>query len=153
MDALGLRPERAVYIVNGPTPGASAGTIFLTYRNGWFVSLGAEYRVLPWTTLRAGVGIETSPVRESLGWVGLPGADSRSLSGGLSHKLTEYLTFDLAYSYTWRDTQQIVVGPGHPDQAKFITLIPGVFNFWGGSTDGHTQVVSAALRYRFADPK
>src|SRR5262249_6709824 len=100
--------------------------------------------VLPRTTLRAGVGIETSPVRESLGWVGLPGADSRSLSAGLSHKLTEYLTFDLAYSYTWRDTQQIVVGPGHPDQAKFITIIPGIFNSWGGTTDGHSQVVSAA---------
>jgi len=84
-----------------------------------------------------------------LGWVALPEANSTSLSAGFSHKLTGGLTVDFGYSYKWIDSQTILVGPGNPDQSKLITLIPGVFNTWGGSTSGHDQAVSLALRYAF----
>jgi long-chain fatty acid transport protein len=142
------------FFTSGPTPGQSAAMdISFNYRDGWYFALGAEYRVRPDTTLRAGIGHETSPVQGTLGWIALPGADSTSLSVGLSQKVAKGLTFDLAYSYTWINDQLIVVGPGHPDQTKLITLIPGVFNTWGGNYTGQrNQVVSAALRYRFDEP-
>jgi hypothetical protein len=66
--------------------------------------------------------------------------------------VTRDLTFDLAYSYTWMRDQTIVVGPGNPDQTKLITLIPGVFNTWGGNYASHSQAVSLGLRYAFAPP-
>jgi long-subunit fatty acid transport protein len=115
-------------------------------------SAGAEYRVLPNTTLRAGIGHEFSPVQGTLGFVALPAADRTSLSVGLSQKLIQGLTFDFGYSYTWIGDQQIFVGPGHPDQPKLLTLIPGVFNSWGGSASSHSQVVSFALRYAYEPP-
>jgi long-chain fatty acid transport protein len=124
--------------------------ISFTYRDSWFFALGTEYRVRPDTTLRAGISRESSPVQGTLGWIALPDGERTSLSVGLSRKVTRELTFDLAYSYTWINDQLIVVGPGHPDQTKLITLIPGVFNTWGGNYTGQrNQVVSAALRYRF----
>jgi long-chain fatty acid transport protein len=142
------------FFTSGPTPGQTAAMdISFTYRDSWYVAVGAEYRVRPDTTLRAGIGRESSPVTGTLGWIALPDGERTSLSVGLSQKVTRELTFDFAYSYTWINDQLIVVGPGHPDQSKLITLIPGVFNSWGGNyTDQRVQVVSAALRYRFEPP-
>jgi len=138
-------------VANVFTSGISA--INFNYRDGWYFALGTEYRVLPDTTLRAGIGHETSPINGTLGWVALPGGNSTSLSVGLSQKVYKGLTLDLAYSYTWIADQLIVVGPGNPDQAKLITIIPGIFNTWGGSyTDQRNQVVSVGLRYAFEPP-
>jgi len=134
---------------NYPATVLYPSVINFNYRDGWFFSAGAEYQLSPDTKLRAGVGYEISPVRGSLGWVALPEANSTSLSAGFSHKLTGGLTVDFGYSYKWIDSQTILVGPGNPDQSKLITLIPGVFNTWGGSTSGHDQAVSLALRYAF----
>ena len=90
-------------------------------------------------------------MKGTLGWINIPGANSTSASIGLSHKLTDRLTFDVGYSYTWIADQQIIAGPGNPDQTKLITLIPGVFNTWAGSVASHSQAVSLALRYNFAE--
>jgi long-chain fatty acid transport protein len=137
---------------NGPAPGTLANLMNFSYRDSWFLSAGAEYRVRPNTTLRAGVGYETSPVQGTLGSVALPAAERTSLSVGLSQKLMDRLTFDFGYSYSWIADQQIVAGPGHPDQPKLLTLIPNLFNTWAGSASGHSQAVSFALRYAFVEP-
>lgn len=140
--------------ITGPIPGQNARTLFFTYRDGWFLSAGAEYKLFADTTLRTGIGYDVSPVNGTLGSVGptLPGANSTSLSAGVSHKFTDQLTLDFAYSHIWQDSQQIFVGPGNPTQAQLVTLIPGVFNTWAGSAAGHADVVSLAVRYAFADP-
>jgi long-chain fatty acid transport protein len=141
------------FATSGPLAGQNAGMdINFNYRDGWFVALGTEYNVRPDITLRAGINHDTSPVQGTLGWIALPGADSTSASLGASYKVTRDLTFDLAYSYTWMRDQTIVVGPGNPDQTKLITLIPGVFNTWGGNYASHSQAVSLSLRYAFAPP-
>jgi long-subunit fatty acid transport protein len=90
-------------------------------------------------------------VHGGLGWVALPDANSTSASIGLTQKLTDRLSFDVSYSYKWMANQTINVGPGNPDQTKLITLIPGVFNTWGGNISSHDQVLSLALRYNFAE--
>jgi long-chain fatty acid transport protein len=136
---------------NGPTPGAIGDTLSLNYRDGWYLSAGAEYRATAATTLRAGIGYDVSPVQGTLGWINIPGANSTSASIGLSHKLTDRLTFDVGYSYTWIANQTIIAGPGNPDQTKLDTLIPGVFNTWAGNVASHSQAVSVALRYDFAE--
>jgi hypothetical protein len=64
-------------------------------------------------------------VRGPLGFVALPEANTTSLSVGLSQKVFQDLTFDVAYSHSRIADQQIVVGPGNPEQPKFFTLIPG----------------------------
>ena len=54
---------------NGPTPGAIGGTLSLNYRDGWYLSAGAEYRATATTILRAGIGYDVSPVKGTLGWI------------------------------------------------------------------------------------
>src|SRR6266581_1557190 len=49
---------------SGPAPGATATTINFNFRDGWFFSLGAEYKWNPQTMFRAGVGYEISPVTD-----------------------------------------------------------------------------------------
>lgn len=137
---------------NGPAPGAIGDTLFLGYRDGWYLSAGAEYRASASTTLRGGIGYDHSPVNGTMGWLAIPGANSVTASLGLSQKLTDRLTFDIGYSYKWIADQQIVVGPGNPEQQQLITLIPGVYNTWAGSVASHSQTVSVALRYDFAEP-
>lgn len=139
---------------NGPAPGTIGDTLFLNYRDGWYLSAGAEYKLFSDTTLRAGIGYDVSPVNGTLGAAGptLPGANTTTLSIGASHKFTDQWTVDLAYSHSWMDTQQIFVGADNPSDTRLITLIPGVYNWWGGTASGHSDAVSVALRYTFSDP-
>jgi long-chain fatty acid transport protein len=140
------------FATSGPLAGNNAGMdINFNYRDGWYVAAGAEYRATATTTVRAGLGYDVSPVHGGLGWVALPDANSTSASIGLTQKLTDRLSFDVSYSYKWMANQTINVGPGNPDQTKLITLIPGVFNTWGGNISSHDQVLSLALRYNFAE--
>lgn len=136
---------------NGPAPGQIGDFAHFNYRDGWYLSAGAEYRATAATTLRAGIGYDVSPVNGTLGWVNIPGANSTTASIGVSHKLTDRLTVDAGYSYTWIANQQIFVGPGNPEDPKLDTLIPGIFNWWGGNVSSHNQVLSVALRYT-SDP-
>jgi long-chain fatty acid transport protein len=137
---------------NGPVAGRLANVINFNYHDGWYFALGAEYRLWRDTTLRAGLGYDVSPVNGTLGFVALPGGNTTTLSVGVSQKVYTGLTFDFGYSYSWIADQLIVIGPGNPDQAKFTTLIPGVFNSAGGTASGHNQVVSVGLRYAFDPP-
>jgi len=137
---------------NGPAPGQLANVVNFNYHDGWFFSLGAEYRLWRDTTLRAGIGYDVSPVNGTLGFIALPGGNTTTLSAGLSQKIYPGLTFDFGYSYSWIADQLIVIGPGNPDQARYTTLIPGIFNSAGGTTSGHNQVVSVGLRYAFDPP-
>ena len=60
-----------------------------------------------------------------------------------------YITLDFGYSYIWFKDAPIRVGPGHPDQTKLITLIPGVFNSYGADVRTNVQVISLAIRKEF----
>jgi len=58
---------------SGPAPGTTATTLNFNFRDGWFFSLGAEYKVDPQTTARVGVGYEIAPVTDQFRDVNLPG--------------------------------------------------------------------------------
>ncbi len=66
--------------------GQIVDTFPLGYDDGWFASVGAEYKWTPDTTLRAGVGYEWSPVSDEVRNVSLPDNDRVWLSVGASTK-------------------------------------------------------------------
>jgi long-chain fatty acid transport protein len=138
-----------ITFTSGPAPGTTADTFNFFFRDGWFFSLGGEYRWDPQTTLRAGIGYEISPVVAQFRDINLPDSNNLRLSGGITHYIGKGFTLDFAYSYIWYQDAPIFVGPGNPDQVKLLTLIPGVFNTYAGDVTTHKQVVSLALRKEF----
>lgn len=69
------------------------------YSDGWMFSLGAEYRATEALTLRAGIGYEISPVKDSVRRFSLPDSDRLWLSAGLSYEVTQRFTLNASYSY------------------------------------------------------
>ena len=54
------------------TSGATATTLTFDYKNGWYASLGGEYKLNTAWTLRAGLGFEHSPINNENRSVRLP---------------------------------------------------------------------------------
>jgi long-chain fatty acid transport protein len=138
-----------IVFTSGPAPGATADTLNLFFRDGWFFSAGGEYRWDLQTIVRAGVGYEISPVTDQFRTINIPDSDRVMASTGITRILGKGITLDFGYSYIWFKDAPIRVGPGHPDQTKLITLIPGVFNSYGADVRTHVQVVSLAIRKEF----
>ena len=120
--------------------GATIGTLPFEYNDGWFASLGAEYKWNDHLTLRGGVGYEWSPIDDGNRSFRLPDDDRLWLSLGGSYEANERLSFDLGYSFlTTFDTDILPAAAGGP-------ATNGPF---GGSADATVHIFSAALKYRF----
>jgi long-chain fatty acid transport protein len=141
-----------VVFTSGPAPGTTADTLNLFFRDGWFFSLGGEYKWDPQTTLRAGLGYGISPVVDQFRDINIPDSDRFMLSTGLTRHLGKGITLDVGYSYIWFKDAPINIGPGTPDQTKLITLIPGVFNTYVGDVKTHVQIFSLAFRKELYAP-
>jgi long-chain fatty acid transport protein len=85
------------------------------WKDGWFVSLGAEYAYSEKLILRGGVAYERSPVPDETRGVRLPDNDRYWLSVGASYKITESMTANLAYSHVFiKDGDISLADPGLP---------------------------------------
>lgn len=113
------------------------------YKDGYFLSLGGEYKVMPDLTLRAGVAYEWSPIDDGNRTVRLPDNDRWWLSAGASYNVNERIAVDLGYSY--------VFVPGKSDiSAPFPAAIPpALFGEFNAKAESDVHIVSAALRYKF----
>lgn len=125
-----------------------ARTLDLNWNDGWFFSGGLEYKYNPSWTFRGGLAWERSPIDSSNRSVFLPDSDRIWLSGGLTHKLTERATIDLAYSHIFFDdapinSQQTYLNP--------VTRRPMVVPL---QAVGHTDIdlISASLKLKWGAP-
>jgi long-chain fatty acid transport protein len=74
------------------------------WHDGWLYSLGLEYDYSQKLTLRTGVAFEKSPIQnptERL--IQVPDSDRWWVSGGLTYRITEKMSMDLAYSHVFFD--------------------------------------------------
>src|SRR5262249_31915375 len=115
------------------------------WRDGWLVSVGAEYQFRPNMILRAGVGFERSPIDDSNRSVRLPDNDRIWLSAGATYHWNTQLSIDIAYSHLFMDDGAINIVPGNP------AFVPALGTFTGTS-DGQVDIFSVALRYKFLPP-
>jgi long-chain fatty acid transport protein len=144
-----LQAQVPLIFTSGPAPGVTADTLNFFFRDGWFFSVGGEYKWDVQTSLRAGLGYEISPVTDQFRTINLPDSDRVMASMGITRILGKGITLDAGYTYIWFKDAPINAGPGNPEQLKLITLIPGVFNTWVGDVHTHVQVVSLSLRKEF----
>ncbi|RXF75195.1 transporter [Hansschlegelia zhihuaiae] len=127
--------------VKARTGGATVTTLPFGYKDGWFVSGGAEYRFTPALTGRAGVAYEWSPITDKVRSNRLPDDDRWWLSAGGSYNHSDRLAFDLGYSYIFvPGKSKIDIKAGDPD---FVGLP------YSAKSKSEVHIVSAAVRYKF----
>ena len=110
----------------------------LNYEDSWFFSLGGEYKWSGDTTFRAGVAFETSPITTETRNVSLPDNDRIWLSAGVTQRLTDRITIDLAYSHLFMKDAAIRT------DSSFGTLIVA-------EATGDIDIVAASLKYKWGD--
>ena len=119
-----------------PFTGSPAGSsLALNYDDGWFFSLGGEYKYNPNWTFRAGLGYEIAPTQDEDRSMRLPDADRVWASIGTSYNWNEQLALDFGYSHLFVDD-----GPVDETTAGFR---------YAGTAEGSVDIISLGVRYKF----
>ncbi|WP_034490950.1 OmpP1/FadL family transporter [Afifella pfennigii] len=116
------------------------------YNDSWFFSLGGEYDFNEAVTVRAGIARELSPLDNGNRTFRLPDNDRWWFSAGASYQASERFSVDLGYSYIRADDTDIVPA------APFGTG-PTANGPFGGTSDAHVHVISAAVKMKFGGPR
>lgn len=141
----------AVYQASGaPALGTTGAAITLPfqYSDGHFYSIGAEFKLDPAWTLRAGFAYEKSPITDAVRTPRLPDNDRNWYSAGFSYKPASFagLTLDVGYSFIDVKNTLINVVAGNP----WFNAGVGAYT---GSVSTNIHIISAGLRYQFgAEP-
>ena len=133
----------------GPT--TVCETLNLTYRDGWFYSVGAEYAHSTRLTLRAGLGYELSPIQDSSRDILLPDSNRVHLNFGASYRHSDHFTFDLAYAHVFFEEGSFCIanavvnaGTSHCRSGTAPTAV-----LLSGRSEVSVDVVSLGVKYRF----
>ena len=130
-------------LVTGPG-GAVVTDLPLNYDDGFFYSLGFDYKLNNQLTLRAGVAYEESPIDTEVRSTRLPDNDRIWASVGASYQWNNKLSFDIAYTHIFAKETDIRILPGHQDYEEGLPFVADV--------DAAVDIVSVGLRYRWDDP-
>ena len=119
-----------------PFAGSPARTsLALDFDDGWFFSLGGEYKYNPDWTFRAGLGYEIAPTTDEHRSMRLPDADRVWASIGASYNWNERLSMDAGYSHLFVDD-----APVDETTAGFR---------YAGTAEGSADIISLGVRYKF----
>jgi long-chain fatty acid transport protein len=118
------------------------------FEDEFMVALGAEYRHNENWTFRAGAAYETSPVNDRNRGLRIIDNDRIWVSAGLGYKVSNRLSFDLAYAHLFTEGGRIDIRGNNPN---FLPP-PGFGEVRGRSNSGGANIVSFALRYRWDEP-
>ncbi|WP_460451469.1 OmpP1/FadL family transporter [Alsobacter sp. SYSU BS001988] len=123
-------------------PGLPALT--LDYKDGYFFSVGGEYKINPLWTVRAGLGYEVSPIEDRTRTIRLPDNDRIWTTIGASYNFNDKLTFDVSYAHLFPKSTRIALTPGNPSYSAASGPLVG-------KVDARVDIVSVGLRYRWDD--
>lgn len=123
-----------------PFDGSRAGTaLALEYEDGWFFSVGGEYKFNPNWTFRGGLGYEIAPTTDEDRSMRLPDADRIWASIGASYNWNERLSVDFGYSHLFVDDAPV-------DETTVTSSGPIRY---AGTAEGSVDIISFGLRYKF----
>ena len=133
------------------TLGGAAITFPFQYKDGYYYSLGGEYKLDPAWTVRAGIAFEKSPISDNVRTTRIPDNDRMWYSVGASYKPASIkgVTLDLGYSFVDVKSASVCMGPA----ASGCPTNP-----WSGATTyigsvkSYINIISVALRYQWDDP-
>jgi long-chain fatty acid transport protein len=144
--SLGVIPIR-----NSPT----GSSLTLNYRDGWFYSIGADWRAADNLTVRAGIGYEMTPVRDQFRTLTVPDSNRLWLGAGLTWDVTNSISISGSYTYIHFASERItrsntyIIGagalpPGTPPQPLTTT--------WAGDTRASAHIFGVSARIRWDAP-
>ncbi len=102
-DRVGTVPIKA----NVPVNNGTIDVLELNYQDGWFYSLGLEYKYNEKWTFRTGLAYEETPIIDDERNVFLPDANRIWLSFGATHKYSDRITVDLAYTHIFAEDTKL----------------------------------------------
>lgn len=118
--------------------------IHQNYKDVTTGAIGLDYAISDKTTLRAGVGYDPTPTRDSLRTARIPDADRWLLSVGGSTEVTEGVTFDAGLTYIAFSDSTI-----HDDRAFYAGTPAAVTSHLRGEAEGSALVASIGARWTF----
>jgi long-chain fatty acid transport protein len=124
----------------------------LSYRDGWFYAIGAEYAYSPWLTLRTGIAYEQSPIVDSTRDIIVPDSNRVELSVGATYKYSEKISFDIGYSHLFfEDGTFCIANPAsNPGGTSHCTnATPAAAVLLTGKTDVSADLLAVGLKYKF----
>jgi len=122
------------------TSGATATTLVFDYKDGWYASLGGEYKLNRDWTLRAGLGFEHSPINNENRSVRLPDSNRTWTSIGATYALNDQMSFDVSYAHLFAKSGTIT------STSSGLTL--------NADTKGRVDIFAIGLNFKLgAEPK
>ncbi|MGX1691874.1 OmpP1/FadL family transporter [Brevundimonas naejangsanensis] len=118
--------------------------IHQNYKDVTTGAIGLDYAISDKTTLRAGVGYDPTPTRDSLRTARIPDADRWLFSVGGSTEVTEGVTFDAGLTYIAFSDSTI-----HDDRAFYAGTPAAVTSHLRGEAEGSALVASIGARWAF----
>ncbi|HEU4379897.1 MAG TPA: outer membrane protein transport protein [Hyphomicrobiaceae bacterium] len=133
----------------GPT--GNCEILNLNYRDGWYFSLGGEYAHSPFLTLRAGVGYEISPIKDSTRDILLPDSNRVFLSVGATYKYSAQLSFDVGYSHLFLDDASFCIANAslNGGTSHCTASTPAAAVLLRGNVDSAVDIVGLGMKYKF----
>ena len=134
--------EKLVIENGGGASGAFKTSIEeLDWKDSWAYSVGADWKMDDALTLRAGLGIDKTPVTDSHRSVRVPSEDRTVLSLGLSYDINDKMSIDAAYMYLKEDT-------AHVSASKSVASINGPITY-SADYKGIAHLIGAQLNMKF----
>ena len=110
------------------------------WHDGWLYSVGLEYDYSKQLTLRTGVAFEKSPIQNATErLIQVPDSDRWWASAGLTYRLTEKMSMDLAYTHIFFDDA--------PFLRQNTTQNPGATVT--GNADQSADIISVSIKNKW----
>ena len=122
--------------VNYGNPAQPSSTEVFNWRNSHFISIGGDYRLTDALTLRAGVGIDSTPTYQLTRDPRVPDASRRWLSFGFGYKPTDNFAVNVGYAHLFVNNARI------NSESPTLDLITGYYT-------SSANLLSASATYRF----
>lgn len=119
-------------------------SIHQNYKDVTTGAIGLDYALSDKTTLRAGVGYDPTPTRDSLRTARIPDADRLLVSVGGSTEVTEGVTFDAGLTYIAFSDSDI-----YDDRTFYAGTPAAVTSHLRGTAEGSALVASLGARWAF----
>ncbi len=129
--------------INVDYPGGG-DSIHQNYKDVTTGAIGLDYALSDKTTLRAGVGYDPTPTRDSLRTARIPDADRLLVSVGGSTEVTRGVTFDAGLTYIAFSDSDI-----YDDRTFYAGTAAATTSHLRGTAEGSALVASLGARWAF----
>lgn len=133
--------------VNMPDAYITNSTINTKWSNSWLYALGADYRVSPKWTLRAGVAYDETPTHDEYRDPRIPDSNRIWATTGFSYKITKNVALEGAYEHIFMQNQKVNVTQYNGTNSH--TTIPAEVNSVQANYTGHADILALGVRYYF----